>query len=493
MKLPATIKTIIIETVCLLYVLLFVYAAVSKLLDFENFRVQLGQSPLISSFAGWLSWTVPLSELLIALLLLIYKTRMYGLYLSYFLMVLFTTYIFIILNYSASIPCSCGGVLEQMGWQEHLWFNVFFIALAVAGLMLMPSNVKVSRAVFVLLAGAFLGISSIVVLYKVSHTLTQYNNKFIRNFPMTARKISESELNYNSYYFAGASADKVYLGNYTAPLEVLVLAKENLRKERFRITFDVIDLPFRAVQVRVQPPYFYAYDGTVSCLYTGLIANWKGNLQFRGDVFFDQVIALDSTRFVFREQKANGSVLGMLDLKKKNAIIYNKSILQQQVDGIFDVDGMLLLNAEAQEVVYLYSYRNQFTTADGDLKIQYRGTTIDTITQAQISIATVKNRGQKKLAAPALMVNHSATVHKGLLFVQSGILGRFEPEEMWEVASIVDVYKLDDQSYIASLYIHDMDRKKMRSFTVTGNRLYAMAGTKLAVYELDALITSHYK
>lgn len=493
MKVKTNIKGIIIEAICLLYILLFVYAVVSKLFDFENFQVQLGQSPLLSAFAGWLSWAVPLSELLIALLLLIYKTRIYGLYLSYFLMVLFTSYIFIIFNYSESIPCSCGGVLEKMGWMEHLWFNVFFIVLAVVGIILMQRKAKLFRTVVVLFVGAFVGICSLVVLYKVSNTISKHHNRFIRNFPMASRKISEMELNYNSYYFAGAATDKVYLGNYTAPLEVLVLEKEGSIKERFRIAFDSIDLPFRAVQVRVQPPYFYAFDGTVSCLYSGLISNWKGNLQFRGDVFFDQVIAFDSTRFVFREQKANGSVLGMLDLKKKDVIIYNKAILQKQIDGIFDVDGKLLLDANEQQLVYIYSYRNQFTVADKDLKIRYRATTIDTITQAQIKIASVKNRGQKKLAAPPLMVNHSAVVYGSLLFVHSGIPGRYEPEEMWKVASIVDVYSLEDRSYITSVYVHDMDRKKMSSFIVVGNRLYAMAGTKLAIYELDSLITSKYK
>lgn len=153
MKSTQNIKRISVETVCLLYVLLFVYAAVGKLLDYENFRVQLGQSPLISSFAGWLSWTLPLSELLTALLLLIHETRIYGLNLSYFLMVLFTTYIFIILNYSASIPCSCGGVLEQMGWQEHLWFNVFFIVLAVVGIILLQRKAKLLMTVFFLFVG----------------------------------------------------------------------------------------------------------------------------------------------------------------------------------------------------------------------------------------------------------------------------------------------------------------------------------------------------
>lgn len=71
MKLSEPYKRVIVEIICFLYILLFVYAAISKLLDFENFRVQLGQSPLLSAFAGSIAWLVPILELLIALLLVL--------------------------------------------------------------------------------------------------------------------------------------------------------------------------------------------------------------------------------------------------------------------------------------------------------------------------------------------------------------------------------------------------------------------------------------
>ena len=65
MKLTVRMQKVILELICLLYILLFVYAAVSKLLDFENFQVQLGQSPLLSAFAGWVAWIVPIVEIII--------------------------------------------------------------------------------------------------------------------------------------------------------------------------------------------------------------------------------------------------------------------------------------------------------------------------------------------------------------------------------------------------------------------------------------------
>ncbi|KAA5537870.1 MauE/DoxX family redox-associated membrane protein [Paenimyroides baculatum] len=105
------------------FIILFVYAAVSKLTDFENFQVQVAQSPLLSVFATFIAYATVIGELIIALMLCFKKSRLLGLYLFLGFMTAFTVYIFLILNYSPFVPCSCGGVLEDLGWWEHLWFN----------------------------------------------------------------------------------------------------------------------------------------------------------------------------------------------------------------------------------------------------------------------------------------------------------------------------------------------------------------------------------
>src|SRR5690606_38391717 len=120
MKFNDSLKNILVNSITYLYILLFVYAAVSKLLDFENFRIQLGQSPLIGAFADYLVWLVPIIEIFIAILLITNKFKIHGIYASYFLMVMFSAYIFIILHYSIYVPCSCGGVLEKLSWNAHL-------------------------------------------------------------------------------------------------------------------------------------------------------------------------------------------------------------------------------------------------------------------------------------------------------------------------------------------------------------------------------------
>jgi hypothetical protein len=129
-------RSMIIEIICALFIILFVYAALTKLLDYEKFRVQIGQSPLLTAFAGWIAWMVPIAEILIAIMLVFIRLRLIGLYAAFSLMVMFTTYIICILTLSLYIPCSCGGVLEKLGWKEHLIFNIAFIILAAAAVLI---------------------------------------------------------------------------------------------------------------------------------------------------------------------------------------------------------------------------------------------------------------------------------------------------------------------------------------------------------------------
>jgi uncharacterized membrane protein YphA (DoxX/SURF4 family) len=129
-------RKILSEIICFLFVLLFVYAALTKLLDYEKFVVQVGQSPLLTPYAGFTGWFVPSLELFISALFAFPKTRLVAFYAGFTLMVMFTAYIVVILGFSDHIPCSCGGVLEKMSWGQHLLFNLLFVVLAVAGIVL---------------------------------------------------------------------------------------------------------------------------------------------------------------------------------------------------------------------------------------------------------------------------------------------------------------------------------------------------------------------
>jgi uncharacterized membrane protein YphA (DoxX/SURF4 family) len=123
-----------ILTVCTLNIALFVYAATTKLLDYSNFKFGISESPFIAPLAGILAWAVPAGELIIAGMLVIPALRLAGLYASFILMLLFTIYIGAMLLFGSDIPCSCGGVLEEMSWPAHIVFNSVFVLLSGFGI-----------------------------------------------------------------------------------------------------------------------------------------------------------------------------------------------------------------------------------------------------------------------------------------------------------------------------------------------------------------------
>tara|TARA_R110002111_G_scaffold90142_2_gene140389 strand:- start:1120 stop:1563 length:444 start_codon:yes stop_codon:yes gene_type:complete len=130
-------KSTLLEIICLLFVVLFVYAAFSKIWLYSSFEVQVHQSPLLRSISNY-AWVVLALELVIAALLIIPKYRLLGLYASLSIMTLFTTYLIVMLNFfdSKDIPCSCGGILNTIGWREHIYFNLFFVVISVIGIII---------------------------------------------------------------------------------------------------------------------------------------------------------------------------------------------------------------------------------------------------------------------------------------------------------------------------------------------------------------------
>jgi hypothetical protein len=133
-------RKLLLDIICALLIFLFIYTGISKLLDYHTFRRQLGQSPFITFYAPLIAWALPLGEIIIAGMLSFNRTRLMGLYFSFFLLCLFTFYLTAMLQLSYYIPCSCGGVLQALSWQAHIILNIVFILLATAGTILQPKQ-----------------------------------------------------------------------------------------------------------------------------------------------------------------------------------------------------------------------------------------------------------------------------------------------------------------------------------------------------------------
>jgi hypothetical protein len=128
-------KSKLVGVISSLLMLLFVFAAFSKLFDLNTFRDNMYNQRIPHWLATLSIWSIPPAELAIVVCLLFSRTQRTGFYLSLILLSLYTLYIAaILLHFFPKIPCSCGGILRQMSWQQHLWFNLSFLILTILAL-----------------------------------------------------------------------------------------------------------------------------------------------------------------------------------------------------------------------------------------------------------------------------------------------------------------------------------------------------------------------
>ncbi len=507
MKPSFPIKPIVVSVVSYFTAVLFVYAATSKLLDFENFEVQLGQSPLLSAFAAYIAFAVPVIELLLAFGLAVERYRVVALKGSLLLMVIFTTYIYVILHYSAYVPCSCGGVLEKMTWNEHLVFNVVFVFLLVVALLFAPEpTIKTATPLYKktialrfywITGSSFFGIASLVLLFQWSEQLIQYGNTFTRRMPPHAAQLEKQfDLKVNSYYFAGSFEGKIYLGNSTAPLLVTEIDTALNRIQTYKIVPNDTRLPFQAPAIRVFKKHFFLFEGNVPYIFSGTTTDWKAVLQVRRGSYFSYLEPIDENRMAVRfiAPRTGQSILGTIHLSDQKES-QSESLLERQLDGIFDVDGSLHFDEKTQRIVYVYRYRNQYIGVTNQLQLAYRGITIDTISTVQIQLAEIKSKQINTFSAPPLLVNKRSTVHDGLLFVQSMLPGTYERAALWKTASVIDVYDLKNRTYQASFPIYNIGSHKMHGFMVNGNSVYVLIDNQIVRYRLlsHLLAKTNYK
>ena len=116
-------------------VVLFLYTTAEKLINWKQFLLQLKQSPILSPAAQLFGWVVPTIEITIIILLLIPGCRLKGLYSTLVIIILFTVYLLLLSTYTYYIPCSCGGILDQLPLSIHVAFNCMVAIVSLLGIL----------------------------------------------------------------------------------------------------------------------------------------------------------------------------------------------------------------------------------------------------------------------------------------------------------------------------------------------------------------------
>lgn len=126
-------------------IILFTYAGVTKLLEKELFYLNLLNSPVLTVEKQWivlLSWIIPFMELFTVFLLVFARTKLKGVYLSIVLLSTYLLYILLLFFRAPYRPCSCGGIIDLLSWEQQLWFTLSCLGFAGGLLYLKKSELK---------------------------------------------------------------------------------------------------------------------------------------------------------------------------------------------------------------------------------------------------------------------------------------------------------------------------------------------------------------
>lgn len=134
MKITREHITIFIAT---LLAILFFYAAMSKITNYDQSKSEMLNQIFPSKLAIILTWLIPTLEIIITFLLLYRPFFRVGFLSSTILLGIFSFYIAVVMTgVFGRIPCSCGGILKNMSYGTHLLFNLVFLNLGMLGIRL---------------------------------------------------------------------------------------------------------------------------------------------------------------------------------------------------------------------------------------------------------------------------------------------------------------------------------------------------------------------
>jgi hypothetical protein len=345
----------------------------------------------------------------------------------------------------------------------------------------MKRNIYVA-ALFVFMASVL----TVVTLFLASDSMVHRRNAFLRQFPPHVLAEDDTfDVRFNSFYIAGGTAHTAYLGNTTSPSNLVEVNLDASNIKSITLQAKSIDtIRFWAPRIKVDSPFFYFADGTRPVIYRGTTSDWSICGKAFGNAYFVDFTLAGSSSILVRSVSSSTQeyVLG----KEVDGMVpqFTPTLLQKQIDGRFCVDGMLHYDGNGR-LVYVYYYRNQFIVADTSLNLVYRGKTIDTVSHAQIHIASIASKKMNTHTAPPLYVNKHSCTWNGLLFVNSGLLSRNEDRQLFLDSSVIDVYDLANGHYRFSFYIPGVNGKKMHDFAVFGNRLFVLIDTRVFTWKLE--------
>src|SRR5690606_4192914 len=123
------------------------------------------------------------------------------------------------------------------------------------------------------------------------------------------------DIQYNPYYIAGTTEDRLYLGNVTSFLHLLSVDTTLTDTTHLSVRFkNGDDLVFRSPSFKIREPYFYLTDGVMPGLFRSQLGQWEAQKFMIDSAYFTKIVPTGPKNFVIRAMQASSQqyVLGTL-------------------------------------------------------------------------------------------------------------------------------------------------------------------------------------
>ena len=470
------------------FVLLFAYAALSKLETYQTFSFQLSRSPFITRFASLTAWSLPLGEILTALALVIPATRLTGLYASLFLMTLFTAYIFVMTHYSYYTPCSCGGILSKMNWTVHFYFNIGCLFLALIGIWLSQSYHR--KALTFMLPVMVAPVVLVYLLYAFTYQPNKGDNGFRRSYAGPAVIPTDTLQGTQTYgLLCGVTPYHFYVESAGRKNQVFQFDWALKDKQVFHFGLPPEKKIWSRLYYQVDSPGVHLFAGNGPDVFKGTLAPGLLLRHHYPMGIFMWSIALPNDEYLLRgfASAKGGAGLSFIRwipgdaerLKMINPFPASRT-LGLESDGTMDFD------TTTGQLVFIQFYKNGILVLDSAFHPRPFIPTIDTVLHARTSEGTYQEDGNRFYSSntPLFFVNWNTDISGGLVYVNSLLRADNEDRGAFESYSDLDVYSLKTYRYQYSIKVPRLFGRKLISFKIEGDRIAACYPDGIVTYRV---------
>jgi hypothetical protein len=324
-----------------------------------------------------------------------------------------------------------------------------------------------------ILASLSLGIMALLFFLTVQGTP---KNGFERMIRSNILIMSDSVPLTGIHYFAGTSSNTIFLGIRGEP----VVLRLNHARPSTSVRFD---LPAGKYKIKIDSPHVFFEQYGYDRIFYGLLSDHKITDTLSIHLPLIDVEPLSKTS------------LAALTLTDEEEFVLGKKafqevhlfpgLLKKQIDGTFCTDGMLKYNKQHAKLVWVYYYRNQFLCLDTSMNLQYMSKTIDTVSRANITVATIHSERARTLSSPARVVNKRVHTSGDFILVHSTLIADHEDKIHFSGNMALDVYAIQNGDYLFSFYIPKNNHQDALDFLLEENLLFVLFKDCLKIYEIN--------